>query len=86
MIPNFYVTSSGQYVIVSCPYTVFCIGLGEIFVWKTVYTFNYMLIRYLYIDMECYCGYGAMVLPFHFMLYNATYNAAKTIFHYKSEE
>ena len=41
-------------------------------------------VRYLYIDMGCYCGYNAMVLPFYFVLYNTTYNPANTIFHYKS--
>ena len=41
-------------------------------------------VRYLYIDMGCYCGYNAMVLAFYFVLYNTTYNPANTIFHYKS--
>ena len=40
-------------------------------------------VRYLYIDMGCYRGYNAMVLPFYFVLYNTTYNPANTIFHYK---
>ena len=42
-------------------------------------------VRHLYIDMRCYCGYSAMVLPFYFVLYNTTtYNPVNTIFHYKS--